>query len=154
MEKTLHPRSSKQNLFWVTNGIRVFFQKRQRVENAESYYDAGALVVLVVWKMPCAPRGKLNGKAYRIYPIWPNLTMWTMWGLLRTIFKEGLCSSFFYRALWTDVLSSGSQVLETERQAEVMHARRQLGRCSAIFFAIRSWSDPDQMRSWCVLFTS
>ena len=69
MEKTLHPRSSKQNLFWVTNGIRVFFQKRQRVENAESYYDAGALVVLVVWKMPCAPRGKLNGKAYRIYPI-------------------------------------------------------------------------------------
>lgn len=105
-----------------------FFQKRQRVENAESYYDAGALVV---WKMPRAPRGKPNGKAYRIYMHLPNLTMW---GLLRTIFKEGLCSSLFYLALWTDVLSSGSQVLETERQAEVMHARRQLGRCPAISF--------------------
>ena len=27
MEKALHPRSSKQNLFWVTNGIRVFFRR-------------------------------------------------------------------------------------------------------------------------------
>jgi hypothetical protein len=125
-----------------------FFQKRQRVENAESYYDAGALVVLVVWKMPCAPRGKLNGKAYRIYPIWPCGPCGGSW---EPYSKRGFVHLFsILCALWTDVLGSGSQVLETERQAEVMHARRQLGRCSAIFFR----SDPDQMRSWCVLFTS
>ena len=41
MEEALHVEVTC--VFIVTNGIRVF--RRQRVENAESYYDAGALLV-------------------------------------------------------------------------------------------------------------
>ena len=107
------------------------------MENAESYYDAGALVV---WKMPRAPRGKPNGKAYRIYMHLPNLTTW---GLLRTIFKEGLCSSLFY------LMSALDRCVELgisgfgDRATGGSHARASAAWEMLCRFFLRS--DPDQI---------